>query len=482
MGIKSSSLKHTFWFTFLGLLRPAIHIFLLPLYLLKISPAEYGILSMVLIFASLVASISGLKLDVAANTFYYDYYNDRNRLYNYLGQIFTINFVIALCFFSFLFLSGSYIFELIFVSEEIRFFPFGIISVAVSLFAAANAIYFSYLKNELKIKEFVSLNIFIILSTIFIQAILILKYHLGILGILWGSLIPLVCVFLFLIVKNTWLINFRLDFKFLKPSFIFGLGFLPISFLLIFEKQIDRIFIERFLDLEKVGIYSLLLSIIGIFLIFLGAYQTAIRPQIYKSLKNPVEKTIDFINEQFKYYTSVGVMALAFVFLIGSHLQWITDNPKYLDLLNYLPAAILATIPLIVLRFQVLIILFFKKTFQLSIATVFKTLIMILMMYYLIPKYGVFGAIMALFISQLSYLLSLILVQRQLEYKKMDYLHSFYRTILFSVLVGLHFMFVPKEYYQLSSIIIFIIVLISFLMIERSLIKAIMKKSKFLSK
>lgn len=482
MDFKISSIKNTFWFTFLGLLRPAIHIFLLPLYLLKISPEEYGILSLVLIFASLVASISGLKLDIAANTFYYDFYKDRKSLYNYLGQVFTINFVFALFIFTVLFLSGSFIFEELFVSKEIRFFPFGVLSVAVSLFSSANAIYFSYLKNELKIKEFVSLNIFIILSTVLIQANLILRYNLGIIGILWGSLIPLIVAFFFLVLKNRWLVNFQLDFKLLQPSFVFGLGFLPISFLLILEKQIDRLFIERFLDLEKVGIYSLLLSIIGIFLIFLGAYQTAIRPYIYKSLKNPDEKTQDFINTQFVQYTSVGVLALAFVFVIGNHLQLITDNPKYLNLIDYLPAAILATIPLVLLRFQVLIILFFKKTFQLSMATVFKTIIMIMMMYYLIPNYGIYGAVIGLCCSHVIYLFSLILVERRLTFLKMNYFLSISRIILFAILVGLHFVYIPYEYSQLSSIVIFMITLISLLLIEKNLVKTMLENAKIFLK
>jgi len=465
---QKSAWNHLIWFTLLGFLRPAIHIFLLPLYLVKISPSDYGILSLVLIFSSLVSSLSGFKLDVAANTFYYDYYKDQSALRNYLGQIFTINFLIGALFFLVLYFSGAFIFSKIFVSEEVTFYPYGLIAVGHALLSSAIAIYYAYLRNELKIREFVGLNLFAILLTILLQAVLILKYDLGILGILCGSLIPAVLVFLYTIIKNTWLFSLRLDLKMLRPSLIFGLGFLPISFLVIFEKQIDRVLIERFLNLEQVGVYSLLLGIVGFFSIFLMAYQKAIRPWIYESLKKNEQSVKSFINMYFKQYSAVGMLGLAGVFFIGNHIFLITNNPKYLEIIDYLPYAVAATVPLIFIKFQVMIILFYKKTMQLSLATILKTIVMIGIMLVLIPQYKIMGAILSFAFSYLIYLFFLFAVERRLSDGIMEYSFPIMRTLPLIILLGIHVLFIGEEYRSISSIVILVVTSFSVFLFEKT--------------
>jgi len=49
--------KTIFWFSFIGFLRPAINVFLIPLYLACISPEEYGLLSLVLIFSAIIGML-----------------------------------------------------------------------------------------------------------------------------------------------------------------------------------------------------------------------------------------------------------------------------------------------------------------------------------------------------------------------------------------------------------------------------------------
>lgn len=470
---EKSTWNHLMWFTFLGFLRPAIGIFLLPLYLARITPAEYGILSLVLIFSSLVSSVSGLKLDVAANTFYYDFYEDRKSLINYLGQIFTINFLVGVLFLLVLYFSGAFIFESIFISKEITFYPYGLLAVSNALLISGISIYYSYLRNELRVKEFVWVNVFSILTSVSLQAVLILHYDMGILGILWGSLISAILVFLYIIISNSWLIQFKLNYKLLRPSLIFGLGFLPISFLVIFEKQIDRIFIERFLDLERVGIYALLIGVTGFFAIFLGAFQNAIRPNIYESLKQDGSSKVSYVNDAFKQYCSVGIFALAGVFFVGNHFHLITDNPKYLVIIDYFPYAVAATIPLIFLRFQVLIILFYKKTMLLSIATIIKTLCMICVMFLLIPKYGIMGAISALFTSYMIYFVFLFFVERRLSESVVKYFSPIIRILPFLFLLATHVLFVSPEFRSISSIIILILTTISVFLFEKEAIASI---------
>jgi len=300
----------------------------------------------------------------------------------------------------------------------------------------------------------------------------------GILGILWGSIIPVFLVFLFIILKNTWLINFRFQLQKLKPSFLFGLGFLPISFLTTFEGRIDRVILERYLDLEQVGLYALLISVVSFFEIVVRAYHNAIRPMLYQALKNQDASTNRIINTLFNTCTSIGLLGLSGILLIGAHFHWITDSPKYLNLVKYFPYAIAATIPLIIVRFQIMVILFYKKTFYLSLVSVFKTLIMIGTMMLLIPEYGIYGAIGGLFISYILYFFSFKLVEKKLSVQAINLANTLVKISLFLAFLGLHLLISKQIGLSASSILVFLLTVGSLYFFERKAIHDFLKNKR----
>ena len=475
---KKDTLNNIAWFTALGFLRPAINIFLLPLYLVKITPEEYGILALVTAFSGIVASISGFKLEIAAKTFYFDFYKNRAALKNYLGQIFSIIFSIALILLCIFILSGPFLFDLIFKSDAITFWPYGIIAIGHVLFSSCNTIYFGYLKNELKVKEFVIISVIQILFTIALQAVLILQFNMGVLGILYGGMIPAAILFVYILLKNTWLINFKFEKAMLRPSFIFGLGFLPISFLLLIETQIDRLIIERYLSLEAVGLYFLLINLVRVFMILVAAYHNAITPILYKSLKSNNDKTNGVVNEILSSYTSIGIFALAGILVVGNHLYLITDNAKYLSIQQYFPYAIAATVPMIFIRFQILIILFYKKTFRMSVVTFIKAIVMILFMIYLIPKYEIYGAIMGLAISYIIYFTGLAFIEEKVKGIHINYSTPILRSVPFLLLLVLHLFLAQKIGGGMASIVVFSLTSIIIFLFEKEEIFNLLKTIK----
>ena len=467
--------KNIIWFTVLGFLRPSIQIFLIPLYLTKLSPSEYGILALVVIFSNLIGAIVGLNLNVAVHTFYFDYNHKLDLLKNYIGQIFTFSLVLAVLAFGFISLTGQFAFDFIFSSERIYFYPLGIIATAQALLSSCNAIYFTYLKNSYKIKEFVVLNALVIILQVVIQATLILVYDFGIIGILIGSAIPVGLLFIYLILRHRFILNFRFDFAVIKPSVLFGLGFLPIGFLLIFGKQIDKFILERYLSLEYVGLYVLLVSIVSLFNILTKAYDNAIKPILYQSLKDNDAKTNDTLNEMYSTYTTIGVCSLAGILLVGSNLHFITSNPKYLSIGEYFPLAIIATIPMILVKYEILVILFYKKTFLLSLITIFKTVIMVSIMMILIPNYGINGAIISLLLSNIINLISFKILNSKLSNLTFKYLPLIYRLVPFIGLIVLHLYFGELISYSLSSVFVFCLTLTLLGYVERENFKLLIR-------
>jgi len=443
------------WFTVLGFLRPAIQVFLLPLYLVKLSPSEYGMLALILIFSSLFGTVVGLRLNVAANTFYFDHNQNEESLKDYIGQLFTFLLVLALLAFACISLTGQFVFDHLFSNANVPFYPLGIIATGQVLLSTCNSIYLVYLKNSFKVKEFVLLNSLVIILSVIIQAILILVYDFGILGILIGSFVPVALLFLYLIMRHRFLLNFKLNYEIIKPSLIFSLGFLPVGFLVVFEKQIDKLILERFMDLEHVGLYALLISVVGLFNILTRAYDNAIKPVLYQALKNDDEHSESTLNRMYGTYTAIGILSLAGILLVGNHLHLITDNPKYLSIANYFPFAVLASVPLILVKYEILVILFYKKTLLLSIITLFKTSLLFVVMILLIPKYGINGAIAGILISNVLNLVSFKFMNSRLSNYSFKYLHLLFRIVPFITLIALHTYLGGLIGYSWSSVLVF---------------------------
>ncbi len=390
-----------FWFTLLGFLRPAIQIFLLPLYLIYLTPADYGLLALVGVFTSIISIFATLRLDAAVRTFYFDYNHDHNKLWEYISQIFSLILIIGTCMYIALLLLGPLLFRLVFDSDEITFYPYGFLSITAGFLTTFATIYFIYLKNEVRLKEYFMYSIGMILATIVFQLIFVVFFELGIVGILYGHIIASALIFITLSLGNMNLYTYKFSRNMILPSLKFTIPLIPFAFLYRFESQLDKLMIERFLGLEKVGQYAILMGIVGMIGILMRAMNNAMRPFLYRSLKQLTNTTSEQINLFLQFYLFVGALGLSGIILIGTNLELFTVNEKYLEIQPYFILASIASIPLIMVRYFTLIFIYYKKSKDLTIVTITKAVIMFSLMYLLIPKYEINGAIIAISISYL---------------------------------------------------------------------------------
>jgi O-antigen/teichoic acid export membrane protein len=401
-----NTLGSVFWFSLLGFLGPSIKFFLLPLYLIYLTPEDYGILALVTIFSSIVAIFANLRLDAALRVFYFDYASDGPELRQYISQIFTTIVIIGIALMGSMIFLGPAIMDLAFSSDKVMFYPYGVIALATAVLTSYSTVYYIYLKNEVRLREYFIYSISYLLATIGLQFYLVVFEEMGVLGVLYGSLIPSVLIFLTICMLNRKLFTFKLKYSSIAPSLKFALPLLPFSLLFKLENQLDRLVLERYLDLETVGLYALLVGLIGMVGILLIAVENGVRPFLYRSLKEGGEEANTQINTYFNLFILVGFVTLSGILMIGSNLDLITDNYKYLSIRHFFVLASLAAIPMVVLRYLSLILIYYKKSKELTVATAVKTLIMLGLMLYMVPLFGIPGAIIAV---SISYILNVII-------------------------------------------------------------------------
>ena len=390
-----------FWFSILGFLKPAIGVFLIPMYLLVLTPEDYGVLALVGLFKAVAVVLGNLQLSSAMRTFYFDYNHEEGRLRNYLRQMFSANLLLVIISFGLLLATGPFLYDLLFTNDELKYYPLGVVSVASGLLTSCTAIYFIYLKNQIRLKEYFSYAVFEVLAIVALQFYLTIVLGMGILGLLYGALLPTAISFLIIVLRNSDLITIKLDWKLLRPSFSYALPLVPFAFLFAAESQLDKFFIEKYLNLEMVGLYALLMTIVGFVGILYAAVNNAIRPFLYQALKEGGEDNRIRINNYLSLYLMVGVIGLSGVIMIGSNLEFITSNAKYLSIREFFTYACTISVPFILVRFYALLFIFYKKSKALSVVTGIKVVVMCIAFMLLIPAFGIYGALTAVMISHL---------------------------------------------------------------------------------
>lgn len=388
--------KSTLLFGAFSGLRSGISLLLLPIFLNYLSPEDYGIISLVIIYSTIVAVVGSLGLKSALYTFYFDF-DKKDTLRKYLSHLFSVHLISFSAITVIHLLIGDSIYELLFASQKVSFNNYGLIALLSIFFDVLNSLYFVFLKNEVNLKVYFKYTLSIIILTACFQIVFITQFGLKINGWLMGTLIPNAIILMVILFSNPSLIRLNFNKKLLYPSLNYSLKLLPFLLFFAFENQIDKYLIELNLGLKNVGLYTLLIKIFGILIIAINAVDDGIRPFLYRDLKGEKATTTTYFN----LYIAFSVFILVIINIIGCNLEHIIKNEDYLVIKDYFFLGSMTFLLIIPIRFYGLLLVYYKESLKLSIVTTIKVVFLVLLMLVLIPKYKLYGALYAVSISNL---------------------------------------------------------------------------------
>ena len=135
--------RATVVYLLLSLLPAGIKFFLLPVYVNFLTPADYGVLSLLNLFGSLYFGFSILQLNVVAGVEYFKT-TDKVKLEK---RLFSLSIIVGVGTFILFGLLGSFLFGLFFTKINVSFFPAGIIVLSANLLSAIHGLFFVFLPN-----------------------------------------------------------------------------------------------------------------------------------------------------------------------------------------------------------------------------------------------------------------------------------------------------------------------------------------------
>ncbi|MFT7196085.1 MAG: O-antigen/teichoic acid export membrane protein [Marinoscillum sp.] len=401
---KSKYTQASTLYVILGIFPSAINFLLLPLYLKYLDVSDYGLLVLINLYAGLFNVFGCLQLNIAANTQYFAKGLDRE---NYRkGVLYATFFISTVMFFIFSALGGVFF---SFYKTDFSFYPLGFIGLVSATLTVWHTLMLVFLKNEYRLKEFGLFSIALTILGIGFQSYFIIDLQWGLSGILYGTLASKIIIIPFLIYYfRKWLIlhvkSIKDPLKYGLMALKFSVPFLPAIFIHWIQTLGDRFILERFVSIDKVGQYAVILALLTFPQVVVTAVMNAFKPKLLQLLND--EKHLLIQKAEFLFINFI-VLSLVFVLFLGTHLDWITDNNKYIDINQYLFLGVLSILPSSILYMHHLKLMQVEKAGDISKYAFYALITQILLLFLLVPEYGISGALLSFGLSGLlNYILS----------------------------------------------------------------------------
>ena len=410
---------------------------LIPIYTRYLTPTDYGIIGYLQVFLQILATLLMFGFYGAQTRFYYEYIETPSKVKEFLFSINAYLFAVLIPLCTILTLWGSQLY-VFFNVKEIPFYPFFPIVIWASFFQIMNQMVISYYlaKKEYKKCAILQSSQFVFVVCLIIFFVVYLKQ--GALGQLKGILFGQILFFLVFYFPYTRNFKFHFNFRYLKYALTFGLPIVFHLFAGVLNNSIDRVILVKFVNLEKLGVYTLGYQIGMVMSVIVVSVNMAWQPN-YFELMSGKNHDKAFENRRIFSYWLIGIGCICLIGMLWSReILLILTPDEY-----HLAAGI---IPIIILGFFFQGIYFFagapifqyKKTIILPFLTGATALLNVAFNFLLIPLFGIYGAaystlISFVFYAVLAYVIGIKLFNPQYELVKIFTLIGLLSVVPFTV-------------------------------------------------
>lgn len=340
--ISRSFIKGSLIYTVIGALPMASAILLLPFYMVNLSTADFGALSIYLAFSLLVQLLVTYSFDTSLYVHYHEFKDDTVKLSAFVSSAFVLMLLIGVGISLIVIPTGSSILAAVFPNRDFAFFPNGWLALGGGIFQALFKVHSNLLQSREKPETFFWSNL-TLFSFIVIFTLTGLNFFPQ---TLWG---PLGGRLLALLLASVWVLYriFReFGFHFNVPMLGSSFSFNFYSFIYQLQQWVinyfDRILMVFYLPLASVGVYDFAIKcLVGIELVMNGLH-AAILPKVIKLLKAHEKKGTSLeINRYYNAFIAVVMMVVCgSIWFMPIAIDWLStflDRPSYKLSISVIP-------------------------------------------------------------------------------------------------------------------------------------------------
>ncbi|MES2130775.1 MAG: oligosaccharide flippase family protein [Bacteroidota bacterium] len=403
--ISKKFFKSSIVYSVVGALPMLSGFILLPFYTGDIlSEKTYGYLTLHLVFSLLFQSVFIFCLESFVGPVIIEAKHDTTLLKRKIGAINYYSLLFAGIGIAALLVAGPFIFKVAFKdAEPMQFYPFMCFTVLTSFFNAYFKLYCNQLIYTEQSLRYLIANVVNFVTTLAISITALYWCGDSIMGPLIGRLVSGIIIFLMSLVYLNNQYGCKSDKAFLKEIRKFCLPLLLFCVLNWIFNNADRLFIDKMLNTELVGLFDFgIKCTLGIEIIF-GGMNNAVYPKIYALIKE--NATPAYLKEHLNKYASgyLIVIIMAIVFTLVTVPFAVTIFIKKIFFHKSLAfLAILAVGQVFKVLYYIYIapLFYYKRTDLVAKSFVFATMVQLLITYTLIYFMGLNGIIIAYIASK----------------------------------------------------------------------------------
>lgn len=311
-------------------------ILLLPLYWMRLDPTDYGIIGLTQMLVLFLMPVLGLGLQDTVQRFYYDWPAEERPRYLAAVWLFSLGISGILC--AALELLGADLFGVLF--KQVTFDPYLRIAVWTAFVTNLTMIPLTLLRVREQLRHYT----FIVFGQFITQASITLYFifwlDMGVLGYLLGTLAG----------AATWAVYFTLYMareirwpsasRYLTGPLRYALPIAPAALLEGLNSVMDRFFLDKFVGLRQIGIYTLAHQFGQGFNVFNQIMKNSWFPFIYRVTSERSDAPSVLARFSLYYLAILTLPALGIALLSKELIVWFGDE-KYFGIYEYIPAFVL---------------------------------------------------------------------------------------------------------------------------------------------
>lgn len=379
----------------LSLLSKIVGLLLFPIFARIFSVEDYGLLDIFTVFLTLISLALDLGLTNALGRYYDSIIIGDNKLL--FSTLFYFILLSNIVFILIVLVFSSDILYLIVQNSNYK--RYLVISVVTACFTVISNLPQIYLRRTRQIVKYGIINISSTILFAIFSLVFVLYFKMGVIGVFFarmcGEFIKLLLSLFFS--KSQFLLGF--SFGIFKLSFRFSFPMLPGSYIFWLNRQIDNIMLMSFIGLSGVGLYGAGKRISMIVLIITGIFRSSWGPISMELMKD--QKRNEIYRSTFKYYFG---FLFIFVFLLipfSKELITLIAGSKFKEAYKVVPWLLGAGILEGAGNLLNLGAIISEKTKINSVAAIIGSIVNVCIAFLLINNFGIVGAGLGAFISQI---------------------------------------------------------------------------------
>lgn len=292
--------------------------FLLPFYTHYLSKSDFGILALYISFTAFVQIIINFGLDTYIGISYIEHKDQREKLRIQIGSISAYLLIFGIILILLFVTVGNSLFKLIFETEGMKFFPYGLMCVLTAFFNSYFKTYTNLLINQKRPVSFFWLNSanFVMTIGFSLTGLLMLPFSLN--GPMWGRLLSGAGIFILALAGFQK--EFGLQIKFgntLRKAIAFSAPVLIFFILQWFVTNNYPYLLDHLMTTEDIAIFDFAVKCTLLIEFALNGLSQTIMPYVFELIKNKeIRASTPELNKYFSSFTAVSLLGIPFFILI----------------------------------------------------------------------------------------------------------------------------------------------------------------------